>query len=282
MLYRFAISLSLLLSVLFVPSLWGHSGPVHEQEMLSVFGIRPEDEKLQERMHPTIEEFRRQIDAQDRDSTHWSNLYNKLQEVLLPGKFTLGDYSHRLFFHWGFNANPRNHEPLKKQIYAASSDATKIEMAYRIIVEEQARRNRMMLLAVGRLSPAQRKHHNAVATILYDTHILGDFVEGKAGPQAAMITLNDVIEDIKKHGVMSIDCDYNLRQECCKAIDRACRSSATNEGKAKAVLNAMREQIPKCVSNSKIIKRLVWGDMTPSGAAGIQKTPTKTPPVPAK
>ena len=140
----------------------------------------------------------------------------------------------------------------------------------------------MMLLAVGRLSPAQRKHHNAVATILYDTHILGDFVEGKAGPQAAMITLNDVIEDIKKHGVMSIDCDYNLRQECCKAIDRACRSSATNEGKAKAVLNAMREQIPKCVSNSKIIKRLVWGDMTPSGAAGIQKTPTKTPPAPAK
>lgn len=36
--------------------------------------------------------------------------------------FTWGNYSHRLLFHWGFNADPKRYSPLVKQVRSCLKD----------------------------------------------------------------------------------------------------------------------------------------------------------------
>ena len=283
----------LMACVLSAPFAWGHTGEVHEIEMLSVWGIPPEDQAHAERLHPVIEVFRKNIDH------NYEDFYAGLKAIMLPYKFTWGTYTHRIFFHWAFNGDPRyNSAALKNRFNESHADQATIDLGYKYIIyvgsntpegEEiarlldkvneqlpeaerihsvpkgQAARNRAVINAVTNLEHAQRKYNTAVATILYDTHIIGDFIEGKVGPQAAMTPLRDIVDDIIKHGIKNFDCDINLQNECENAMKQALRSAETETMQAQAVLDAMRVCIPKCVSNSKVIKKIVWGDKTPSG-----------------
>ncbi len=283
----------LMACVLCAPFAWGHTGEVHEIEMLSVWGISPEDQALAERLHPVIEVFRKNIDVDYKD------FYKGLKAIMLPYKFSWGTYTHRIFFHWAFNGDPRNNSAALKNCFIESrADPATIETGYKYILyvgsdspegEEISRlltnannqlpeeerihsipkgqkvRNRALINAVAALEHAPKDENNAVATILYDTHIIGDFIEGELDPRAAMTPLKDIVDDIVKHGVRKIDCDINLQNECEDAMRQAMRSAATEPMKAQAVLDAMRVCIPKCVSNSKVIKKIVWGDKTPSG-----------------
>ena len=149
-----------------------------------------------------------------------------------------------------------------------------LKLKFPASVKGQAARNRDMIQAVGRLSPAQRKHHNAVDTILYNTHIIGDYVEGKAHTQAAMQPLKDVVADTIKHGVMNFDCSGDLKEQFKKEMWKAYNSSGAVKNKAEAILKVMTTYIPKCVDNSKVIKRIVWGDMKPSSVASEDKPQT--------
>lgn len=246
--------------VLSIPASWGHSGAVHKVEMLSVLGISPQDTILCERLRSTLDEFQTQIDL------NWNSFYEQLKEAMKPANFTWGTYTHRLFFHWGFNEDPRNSKALQECMSAATSDPRIIERGYQCITKEQARRNRAMILAVGRLSAAQRKHLTAVATILYNTHIIGDYIEGTLGSQSAMISLDKVVEDIINHGVMNFDCSYDQKRECAKELRKACRISGGSRLKAMEILRNMQIHIPKCIRGTKIIKRIVYGNSTPISA----------------
>ena len=237
----------------------------------------------------------------------YRDFYRGLRLIMLPHKFSWGDYGHRIFFHWGFNIDPRKSESLQRQFDLATSDPEIKERGFQYIiyvgsrtnsfwnshlekindsapehlklefpaaVKGQAARNRDMIQAVGRLSPGKRDHHNAVATILYNTHILGDYVEGKAHTQAAMQPLKGVIADTIEHGVSNFDCPYQLREDFKKEVWKAYKSSGAVKNKAEAVLEVMKKHIPKCVANSRVIKRIVWGDMKPSSIASENKPQT--------
>ena len=149
-----------------------------------------------------------------------------------------------------------------------------LRLKFPAAVKGQRARNRDMIQAVGRLSPARHRHHNAIATILYNTHIIGDYVEGKAHTQAAMQPLKDVVADTIKHGVMNFDCSGDLKEQFKKEMWKAYNSSGAVKNKAEAILKVMTTYIPKCVDNSRIIKRIVWGDMKPSGMVSENKPQT--------
>lgn len=232
---------------------WGHSGKIHEEEILSVLGIKQENLALRTRLHPTIEVFSRQIDHD------YSPVYRELQQIMRPYIFSWGIYGHRVLFHWGFNTNPRESRALRDCFAKTTTDKEYIDRGFQYIVEEQSRRNRQMLLAIGRLSPASRKHHNAVATIIYNTHIIGDYIEGAPGPRDAMISLEAVVNDVIKHGIQNFDSDLGSKKAFEKAIRQAYRSGGTQQRQAQAVLDVMREHVPKCIENSKIIKRIIYG-----------------------
>ena len=108
--------LSLVLCLFFPSIALAHGGKVHEQDMLAVFGIGAQDKALAKRLHPTIEVFRKHIDHDYRD------FYRGLRLIMLPHKFSWGSYGHRIFFHWGFNTDPRKSESLQRQFDLATSD----------------------------------------------------------------------------------------------------------------------------------------------------------------
>lgn len=284
--------------LLFPQVLKAHDGKIHKLEMLAVFGIGEQDQAMKKRLHSTIEVFRKHIDHDYKD------FYRGLRLVMLPHRFSWGDYGHRIFFHWGFNADPRKSQSLQKQFDLATSDPEAKERGFQYIiyvgsrsnsrwnsflekhnssaperlrltlpasVKGQVARNRDMIKAVGYLSPARKKHLNAVATILYNTHIIGDYIEGKAHTQAAMQPLKDVVADTIKHGVMNFDCSYQLRDDFKKEMWKAYHSSGALKNKAEAILKVMIKHIPDCVDQSKIIKRIVWGDLKPSGKIAAPK-----------
>lgn len=284
--------LSLILCLLFSSTVLAKGGNDHRYDMLAVLGITPQlDKKLAKRLQPTIEVFRKHIDCDYRD------FYRGLRLIMLPHKFSWGNYKHRIFFHWGFNTDPRHSQSLTNQFNQATSDPEVKERGFDYIinvgnrtnsrwnshlkkindsapenlklkiptsVKGQAARNREMLLAVGWLSPASRDHHRAVATILYNTHILGDYEEGVENTQSALQPFKDVVKDTIKYGVMNFDCSYSLKKQFEKEMWKASKSTGTVKDQAIAILNVMKTYIPQCIDNSKIIKRIVWGQERPS------------------
>ncbi len=114
--------------------------------------------------------------------------------------FTWRKYGHRVFFHWGFNSNPKSSKVLQSLIDERKWTKQQEESFWNKIIKEQARRNRQSMGTVAnilgfQLSGVQRGYANAFASIITDIHILGDYSTTNTS------TLQDVdlvIADIKK------------------------------------------------------------------------------------
>ena len=114
--------------------------------------------------------------------------------------FTWGSYGHRLLFHWGFNANPKKYPPLVNQIKSClkeRKDAEEQENKFFAYLTRniQAKRNRKLIASVERVTgiPASR----AIATILYDVHLLGDYSTVNI---SALPKISDIENDLILHG----------------------------------------------------------------------------------
>ena len=256
-------------------SIWAHDGAHHEREILAVLGINgakctgnevqifdiPDNVDAKKRIHPTLEVFR---DCIDRDATN-NALYNSIKEVMQPYHFTYDPngkkYGHRVFFHWGFNTNPKESKALCECFDNATKDMQIQEKGWKLVLEEQGRRNRKIYKSINKLSPVPRKQRNAFATLVYDVHILGDFIEGKSGPVSAMIPLDALIEDIAKHAIGNFDCkDTSLKNELQKKIRAFRRQSADQQLVAKRVLVFLITNVPGLIAKTTSMKRLVWGN----------------------
>jgi hypothetical protein len=112
--------------------------------------------------------------------------------------FSWGSYGHRLFFHWGFNGKPWS-ALVEERVLECHWDAQTVTLFKQKLIDEQARRNRLVMektsqtLHLG-MSGKLRGYTNAFASLVYDTHILGDYTTTK---QAPLQELNVVINDIQ-------------------------------------------------------------------------------------
>lgn len=140
--------------------------------------------------------------------------------------------NHRVWFHWGFNKNPRIFQPLVDRVeynvkYGLISEDDR-EYFWYVLNKEIRKRNRLLMDKWAKISgynglvglmASQRAQSNAFVTLLYSIHILGDH---QTSETSVIIDKRSLYGDI-----------YN-------AIDNLAGKSVSNRQKAKSLKNKLR------------------------------------------
>ena len=169
------------------------SGQEHAQLWNDVFGIT--DTTSKHNIQKLWDVAQKVIDRPEND-------YRDLQRKF--DWFTWGSYGHRLLFHWGFNADPKSYTPLVKQVRSCLKgrpDTREQEQKFfsYLTANVQSRRNRELINAVTSVTgiPTARGYANAVATILYDVHLLGDYSTTNT---SALPKIDEIENDLMEKG----------------------------------------------------------------------------------
>lgn len=114
------------------------------------------------------------------------------------GKMKFG--SHRIWYHWGFNTDPKRFAPLVNAVNSNIENGviseSDVDEFWNCLMNEVSRRNRFLMnraaeifgyKSIGSISQSQRSQLNAFVTILYSIHLLGDH----------QTTITDVMVDLK-------------------------------------------------------------------------------------
>ncbi len=166
-------------------------------------------------------------------------------------KFSWGKYGHRIFFHWGFNGKPWSPQ-IEEKVLQCHWDAATTESFKRKLVEEQARRNRFVMertsetLQLG-MSGTLREYSNGFASLVYDTHLLGDYSTTQKAP---LQDLNSVIDDIKTALYRKLK-GGNTALAINKRLDLTKTLYTDPEVRAKKVLEILKEDVPEMILNAQ-------------------------------
>jgi len=165
--------------------------------------------------------------------------------------FSWGKFGHRLFFHWGFNSKPWSPQ-VEERVQECHWDVHTIALFKQKLINEQARRNRLVMentsltLHLG-MSGQMREYTNGFASLLYDTHLLGDYSTTKKAP---LQNLNYVIDDLKvslfkklKGGNEALR--INKKLEATKSL------YADPKIRAEKVLEILQNNVPKMILNAQ-------------------------------
>lgn len=222
----------------------------HSRDMADVLGIdtsspTPQTAKLQK----LVSVFAKEIDDME-----GSRKLLQAMKTLAPS-FTWTDFTHRLFFHWGFHTNPRNSRALKQQISeAAQKDSISEEDLWRPIIQEQGGRNTRMMDAVREFGIQRREHIQAVAAILYDVHILGDYIDGAEMPREALHDLAGVLRELQD-AIKELSANNDASAKALmKSLLTAFGSKTGDQGSAEAMLNLLKQELPLFLKQNKILK----------------------------
>ena len=197
--FKLRLMLSWVMVFLACTVVFAKSGDQHTREWNDVFGIR--DKTSEKNIQPL---WKVAQDVIDETKSDYDDLKKKFNW------FKWGTYTHRLLFHWGFNANPQSYAPLVRQVRSClkdKSDARNQERQFFAYLTKniQAPRNKRLINAVVSVTgiPTARGYANAVATILYDIHLLGDYIpttEGKIPNTSALPKIDDIEADLVEKG----------------------------------------------------------------------------------
>lgn len=113
---------------------------------------------------------------------------------------------HRIWFHWGFNTDPRKFTPIVESLQDAVSEGiigeADVTEFWSLMNDEISRRNRALMNEgakvfgfgeLGTISAAQRRQLNGFVTMLYSIHILGDH---QTTDHDIIVSLNRLYADI--------------------------------------------------------------------------------------
>ena len=176
---------------------WGYDERGHSKDWNRVFGIN--DSESAKNIQPLWDVMQKLIDSTKYLNEEKGSDYRRVKDEFkwfTWGSYKAGGHGHRLFFHWGFNADLRQYPPLEAQVkrclkkYAETQlEAGKTpeqvkaeceqqrEAFFKLLFKIQGERNRALINKVIEVTgiPTSRGYANAVATILYNTHLLGDY-----------------------------------------------------------------------------------------------------------
>ena len=200
--------------------------------------------------------------------------YNDLHSRFEWLKFNAGE--HRFFFHWGFNTNPEHYEPLKRFItkrletYAWRQNMTQaqtkdfVKAQYKefftyLTKRAQPERNRKLINTIVRTTgiPTTRGYAGAIATIIHDVHLLGDY---STTATDALPQISDIQRDLLDAGFgRLLDNDSNGKEQLRK-IRAAFRSTEKNinSRRAELLMNEVERFLPKILDErfgSDVLKR---------------------------
>ena len=249
---RFAIVL--LMAVISIFAFGKSAGTVtgkgHSGDMARVLGVDLNDSDAKARMAKMANGFAKYIDC-DADE-----LYSRIRAI--EPTFSWGVEGHRIFFHWGLHGNPRNSDALAEKVRnATGGDLSRSEKIWEIIVAEQSVRNKGMFAQVstaydnikgdGRPAPFRHDDISGIAALVYDTHILGDYICGTEKTQRTLIDISSVKRDVINaiRSITSGDDDFKdnaLVNRFVRSIKDIC--VGTKSEQAQKVLDIMKKQVP--------------------------------------
>lgn len=180
-------------------------------------------------------------DAQDDYTTFYQSQIKANPKL---SGFSLGNYGHRLFFHWPFNSNPHQHAPLKSQVeLTLEKDAH--NLFWSIVISEQARRNRQMMKAVEELGYFSREWKNAIASIIYDVHLLCDISSASnLSVQRAVADTGSIQIELEKAFQSLFNQDAKTANSLANGLRKARLSRVTETERAKSMLSFLTTFMP--------------------------------------
>ena len=235
-------------------------GAEHCKDMVDVLGI-PQDKTSAAYRHAN--EVAKTITAMiDRE---YSQLLASIRSV--APNFSLGPSRHRIFFHWGFNENPQHGEDLARQINDATADESVRMKIWDMIKAEQGRRNRIMMEKVSEEFNCNsglmiiHSEQNAIASIMYNAHILGDYEVSASSQTRGMVSINAIIADTLrsvcqrlKDPDMRIVLEFKQRMNAIKSMPEG------SSIKARKTLESMKTYVPKILRANRRMCRIVFGE----------------------
>jgi len=165
--------------------------------------------------------------------------------------FTWGKYGHRLFFHWGFNGKPWSPQ-IQEMVDRCRWDEQTVILFRLKLINEQSRRNLKVMTVTNEMlhfgmSGQMREYSNGFASILYDTHLLGDYSTTKIAP---LQELNLVIDDIKVTLYRKLKGgDEALRIN--KLLDNTGKLYPDQKIRAVKVLDILQKELPRMILNAQ-------------------------------
>lgn len=240
------VIISCVLVVLACISAYAMAGAGHSRLWNEVFGIY--ENASREKIQPLWDAAQEVIDNYEAD-------YRELRKNF--GWFTWGSYGHRLLFHWGFNTDPKNYEPLVKQVrncLKGNINAKEQEQKFFAYLTRniQARRNRKLINAITNTTgiPTARGYANAIATILYDVHLLGDYSTVNT---SSLPSIDSIERDLVSNGFRRLITggEKSVRLE---AIDAELQSSIragrgrVNSKRAVLLTEAVKKYLPEILN----------------------------------
>lgn len=235
------------------------AGPEHCKDMLDVLGILQDKAATPSYRHAN-EVAKTITEMIDNDV---SSLRNSITNI--APRFSLGRSIHRLFFHWGFNEDPQHSKALSDRINAATDDEDARKQIWDLIKAEQKRRNGIMLekaaMEFNKNSGLMlsKKERNALASIMYNAHILGDYEVSGSAQTAGMVSMNAIIADtIRSLGQRLREPNRDLVREFEQQLNTA-RGMPETPKKAATILEFMKIYVPKILKDNRRMKRIVYG-----------------------
>ncbi len=190
--------------------------------------------------------------------------------------FSLGNGQHRVLFHWGIDNSPRIYPPLINCVDASTSMIKKMfrnikfneylalqDIIYQIVMKKWSERKALaqcefekILFRYNKVAPSNMKQIEALLSIAYNVHILGDYADTRIEPLASV---EDIAESLRK-SFESFDAnDRTETRKICGAITEACRSSNLKEKSAAAVLSTLKKLLPDYLEHCPRMHALLRG-----------------------
>lgn len=252
------IFIVLILNFFFILTSFAYDGRTHISDMLLVLGFDNSQNKTKayENAKVVAQYITKRMDD-------CRSLRDKIRKV--EPNFSEGPAGHRCFFHWGFNSDPMKSEYLKRQI----DKSVQKENYYRIkelILNEQANRNRAMMNTLHYCFEQNsklmltRSERNALASFMYNIHLLGDYESSKIGQDKPLPSLNRIIDDtIRSVNGRIYESDSKLVSAFCSEMQNL-KLKPDGAEKAGMIHKKMNEYIPKIIERNRRLSRIVYGD----------------------
>lgn len=242
--------LVLLLSILSETTATAHSSfDEHKNDFYSVLGFN-ENTRLTEWMRIISSDMIDKHRGPERAEYGGLNFYDYLKH-----RFPGFKCKHRLLFHWGYNSRPWT-PALERKVMALSwsDNPENVKLFQDALVYEQKLRNAKANEYTEQLfdlssSGAEAKLANALVSIVYDTHILGDYTPDNTdleGLQSFPSVVGDIINSIRK-----IDADLPAAKLLVKTIQTTANDqSLTVPDRATRLLSILSDSLPDVLASA--------------------------------
>lgn len=172
------------------------------------------------------------------DEVYGTDFYEKLKNRF--PNFRPGPYRHRLFFHWGFSIDPCRSAALNEQIKILKLSNKERTEFCDIFRKEQARRNRIMINAVSTSMGLPRTQSSALATLIYNVHILGDYET----ELVEVLADTKMIHTDNKNAIKRMNFDYNDVKIIFDNLDKAYANALGEKDRAQNIMMVLKRDFP--------------------------------------